>query len=103
MLVEHDISTNLRQVGESGIHSLTQGRQSIDRQGAGDAAHCVAEIGEEDVDRRYTAAGMFLQRRGKRAGGRSEEHTSELQSLMRSSLAVFGWEQKTQRQHEQEY
>src|SRR3546814_1328208 len=30
--------------------------------------------------------------------GRSEEHTSELQSLMRTSYAVFGWEKKT-KQH----
>src|SRR3546814_1524491 len=28
-------------------------------------------------------------------GGRSEEHTSELQSLMRISYAVFCWKQKT--------
>src|SRR3546814_8012143 len=27
---------------------------------------------------------------------RSEEHTSELQSLMRSSYAVFGWKKKKQ-------
>src|SRR3546814_1041165 len=27
-------------------------------------------------------------------GGRSEEHTSELQSLMRSSYAVFCWKKK---------
>src|SRR3546814_1661168 len=30
-----------------------------------------------------------------RIGGRSEEHTSALQSLMRSSYALFGW--KTQK------
>src|SRR3546814_4248273 len=32
---------------------------------------------------------------------RSEEHTSELQSLMRSSYAVFRSKKKTQRQQEQ--
>src|SRR3546814_7209064 len=31
--------------------------------------------------------------------GRSEEHTSELQSLMRISYAVFGWKKKTKKQH----
>src|SRR3546814_2099581 len=29
---------------------------------------------------------------------RSEEHTSELQSLMRTSYAVFGWKKKTNQQ-----
>src|SRR3546814_5365602 len=29
-------------------------------------------------------------------GGRSEEHTSELQSLMRNSYAVFCWKKKKQ-------
>src|SRR3546814_1004979 len=33
-------------------------------------------------------------RRGRGAGGRSEEHTSELQSLMRISYAVFGLKKK---------
>src|SRR3546814_9217432 len=32
------------------------------------------------------------------AEGRSEEHTSELQSLMRTSYAVFCWKTKTERQ-----
>src|SRR3546814_10473705 len=31
---------------------------------------------------------------GKRLGARSEEHTSELQSLMRISYAVFCWKKK---------
>src|SRR3546814_4867555 len=31
----------------------------------------------------------LIERRSKRGGGRSEEHTSELQSLMRISYAVF--------------
>src|SRR3546814_8442783 len=33
-------------------------------------------------------------------GGRSEEHTSELQSLMRISYAVFCLKKKIQRKHE---
>src|SRR3546814_2174145 len=40
-------------------------------------------------------------RRGARSGrgGRSEEHTSELQSLMRSSYAVFCLERKNKQHH----
>src|SRR3546814_5456775 len=34
-------------------------------------------------------------RRQRRGRGRSEEHTSELQSLMRTSYAVFGLKKKT--------
>src|SRR3546814_5471345 len=51
----------------------------IDRPGIGDAL--LLEIAEQLVDGR-------LQRRAP-AGPRSEEHTSELQSLMRISYAVF--------------
>src|SRR3546814_8823955 len=37
-------------------------------------------------------------------GLRSEEHTSELQSLMRNSYAVFCWQKKTmQTEHEDSY
>src|SRR3546814_4594305 len=36
-----------------------------------------------------------------RAPNRSEEHTSELQSLMRISYAVFRWKKKTAIQHTQ--
>src|SRR3546814_4583700 len=35
-----------------------------------------------------------LQRRGEGGTGRSEEPTSELQSLMRTSYAVFWWKKK---------
>src|SRR3546814_7803250 len=51
------------------------------RQAAGDV--------EEDRRRQGTAAG-----RHRRAGNRSEEHTSELQSLMRISYAVFCLQKK---------
>src|SRR3546814_6307212 len=41
---------------------------------------------------------------GERAGGpRSEEHTSELQSLMRISYAVFRLKKKTKKQHNTNY
>src|SRR3546814_5844562 len=43
----------------------------------------------------------FLQQRGviRRAQGRSEEHTSELQSLMRISYAVFCLKKKKRKQN----
>src|SRR3546814_3065517 len=47
----------------------------------------------------YPAAESALRRRGRRLSGaertRSEEHTSELQSLMRISYAVFCLKKKT--------
>src|SRR3546814_3268093 len=38
-----------------------------------------------------------------RNGKRSEEHTSELQSLMRTSYAVFVLKQKTQHNHDTDH
>src|SRR3546814_4372607 len=48
-------------------------------------------------DRRHAAADLHAARRDGRAGvgARSEEHTSELQSLMRISYAVFCLTKKT--------
>src|SRR3546814_6120483 len=46
----------------------------------------------------YAATLLELQRRGRL---RSEEHTSELQSLMRISYAVFCLKQKTKKTHQQ--
>src|SRR3546814_2269538 len=42
-----------------------------------------------DRQRRQSAVGELGLGRGQFGGGRSEEHTSELQSLMRTSYAVF--------------
>src|SRR3546814_1541421 len=63
----------------------------------------IARIGGErrlvEIDREVEIAGFlrlmpFLLERDR--AGRSEEHTSELQSLMRISYAVFCWKKKTQ-------
>src|SRR3546814_10700772 len=53
-----------------------------------------AQVGAEGYDRRQPLA--FEERRQAANGGfdRSEEHTSELQSLMRISYAVFCMKQK---------
>src|SRR3546814_1928528 len=45
--------------------------------------------GFDDVDPRQSVSGEVLKGKGSARGGRSEEHTSELQSLMRNSDAVF--------------
>src|SRR3546814_8989477 len=46
------------------------------------------------IERRRRALG-HRGRHGARVAGRSEEHTSELQSLMRISYAVFCWKKQT--------
>src|SRR3546814_7260736 len=45
--------------------------------------------------RAFDADAIFLDRLGRLDGDRSEEHTSELQSLMRISYAVFCLKKKT--------
>src|SRR3546814_7531411 len=45
---------------------------------------------------RYTPSFMYRALASGRADVRSEEHTSELQSLMRISYAVFCWKKKKQ-------
>src|SRR3546814_3324758 len=55
------------------------------------------ELGGGDVRPGHLARGVRpARRRARRRPGRprSEEHTSELQSLMRTSSAVFCWQQK---------
>src|SRR3546814_7409871 len=47
-------------------------------------------------------SGRFLPASGAARAARSEEHTSELQSLMRSSYAVFGLTKKKKQQHQSE-
>src|SRR3546814_6076905 len=93
-------------------HQQPSGKGMERRQRCGDLVRVVTEI----VDYRHVArcschfkaalqAGearkrdrRFRQRhahhRGGGDGGRSEEHTSELQSLMRTSYAVFCWKKK---------
>src|SRR3546814_6756715 len=79
--------------------------------GAGDhPAHRDVDLGLEHgslEDRRFQAvaglAAAEVQADGPvavtRAGGRSEEHTSELQSLMRISYAVFCLKKKKHKEH----
>src|SRR3546814_6215296 len=68
---------------------------------AGDVA-AGADAGDQRIERRVGEVGGDLLRRGADMdvdiGGRSEEHTSELQSLMRISYAVFCLKKKKKRQ-----
>src|SRR3546814_4745129 len=52
------------------------------------------DLADQRIDQHFARAVIILRYRGERrmaeaGGGRSEEHTSELQSLMRISYAVF--------------
>src|SRR3546814_4736390 len=69
--------------------------------GEGKATESLFTTGEEAlIERQRKLQEVDLRQLG---DVRSEEHTSELQSLMRSSYAVFSWTKKTvtnkQRQH----
>src|SRR3546814_3919536 len=68
------------------------GLRGVERRGAGAGPRQRAAGRERRRDR--PAAGGA----GPGGGGRSEEHTSELQSLMRISYAVFCLKKKTQQQ-----
>src|SRR3546814_7961293 len=56
--------------------------------GVGDVFGQPADLAQAEADRGLILAGTHL-------GARSEEHTSELQSLMRISYAVFCLKKKT--------
>src|SRR3546814_9586230 len=64
---------------------------------AGFVEHCLGEVGMRYVLGMLPPAAEVLNDAGQAAarGGRSEEHTSELQSLMRISYAVFCLKKKT--------
>src|SRR3546814_9797406 len=77
-------------------HELALGNTALmDDLGANPGAH--VDVAERM--RREGSSAMFLAVDGRLAGlVRSEEHTSELQSLMRISSAVFCLKKKTQKQ-----
>src|SRR3546814_7452174 len=76
----------LRVVGHSSqCGSRSEGAQGIKSQ----------DRGRSDVERAIKDSGCTVMDR--LDGSRSEEHTSELQSLMRNSYAVFRLKQKTQK------
>src|SRR3546814_4650903 len=71
--------------------TLEQDWQQNERQQGGGDQTADHDDGERPLDLRSRAAREQQRHKaeGRDTGGRSEEHTSELQSLMRSSYAVF--------------
>src|SRR3546814_3754685 len=72
------------------------------RQGGGKRPGCEAARAVRTVDPgrgRVRALQGRVRRQARRGRARSEEHTSELQSLMRISYAVFCLKNKTNRSH----
>src|SRR3546814_2612032 len=89
-------------LGGHNVISATIGLARNDR----DLWHCRLGKGEQQLGAMLDYAVMFLTNAGQEAGNinkgddwdiecRSEEHTSELQSLMRISYAVFCLKKKT--------
>src|SRR3546814_3678274 len=70
------------------------------RQSPGFVAAMAATGGKPIVDISTRDAFWGAKPNGQQLTGRSEEHTSELQSLMRTSYAVFCWKKKHNIQHQ---
>src|SRR3546814_5544608 len=67
---------------------------------AGDHRYRLEHRAHGDLWRIAARARRAVQRESRRAVGRSEEHTSELQSLMRISYAVFCLKKKLKKNRE---
>src|SRR3546814_2150621 len=81
-----------RQQGGAALQEYVDaGARALDVRPRSPAAHRLAQC-----EIREGARSRGGERRGAQRGPRSEEHTSELQSLMRSSYAVFCLKNKTQ-------
>src|SRR3546814_9321273 len=78
----------MRQRAQPAQRVIAIGRRNTARQRRREAAVIVAEP-------RQHRRSLGNRRRARRPVIRSEEHTSELQSLMRISYAVFCWKKKT--------
>src|SRR3546814_7787486 len=68
------------------------------------SSRAISKIHNDECGQRYAAeqlaaAGARTRRSGENGAHRSEEHTSELQSLMRISYAVFCLKKKNKQQH----
>src|SRR3546814_2484011 len=86
---------NARIGGDRGAHVRPTGQEV---KNVGRNARFVGQRNREGRDQRRLRSGLGDDRvaRDERGGDRSEEHTSELQSLMRNSYAVFCLNKKTQ-------
>src|SRR3546814_6804475 len=101
-----DLDRRARRLGHLGEFLLAVRQEFVKRRieqayGDGQARHDPEDLGEivalgrEELGERGTAAGLLLGQDHLADIGRSEEHTSELQSLMRISYAVFCLKKKT--------
>src|SRR3546814_10054647 len=69
-------------------------------QGHSDGLTALRDRDLDDLDRHCSDPDILSEKRiGYMVGDRSEEHTSELQSLMRISYAVFCLKKKNQKKH----
>src|SRR3546814_4920363 len=85
--VEHGIGTATFQAVDAGAGQPQRRKERIDVRDGAPA---------DESDRPAEATGKALEHAAQVAGDRSEEHTSELQSLMRISYAVFCLKKKKQ-------
>src|SRR3546814_7017848 len=83
----------IRRTGSERGESLLQGTTLALAEGNSNTPMGVRKHARDRPDRRVTLISRLV------AAHRSEEHTSELQSLMRTSYAVFCLKKKTQRKH----
>src|SRR3546814_989075 len=88
-LVEGRVDAVALRFGIVGDRMFDRDARLVEHRDAG--AHAVDQFLSIEPLRRLVG------RRGVGAGGRSEEHTSELQSLMRISYAVFCLKKKTEK------
>src|SRR3546814_9486233 len=88
------------------IESLLLRRQRLvgGRSRAEDELSLLAQHRQHQKDALHRARKQLPRRNARRAGdGRSEEHTSELQSLMRNSYAVFCLKKQTKLTHSKDH
>src|SRR3546814_9982599 len=92
----------LVEVGDLGLVTSLVVAVAQVRQQPGAANGAVLQAGIALLDRpqvdRVIAQGLFIELEWSHGPGRSEEHTSELQSLMRISYAVFCLKNKNKKQ-----
>src|SRR3546814_6100708 len=102
-----ELSHNVERVRHA--HGVEYGRLGRDQDEIGLARCLIGHVARDrrPVDHDKIGAGILAgfehggqaHRLNRRHGGRSEEHTSELQSLMRISYAVFCLKKKKQKTH----
>src|SRR3546814_9820584 len=90
-------TTLFRSIGNVGAGDFSRGKLWIQQEdnGRANGAGAYRRQGNQDAQNRARADRAQALRRARQRISRSEEHTSELQSLMRISYAVFCLKKKT--------